>query len=224
MPPKLIHLIRHAQGYHNLNVESHSIRDPTLTVEGEQQCLRLSRKIDDVYTIDCIVASPLKRTLWTALVTFRALLQSRPEMKIIALPELQETSTMPCDTGTDLNQLRQEMEGHPIDWTYVQSDWNQKHSGRYAPRADLIASRAIQARQFLQRREEQQVAVVTHGGLLHFLTDDWLDYAKYDGMYASLKRLRVYLPFAGNCSLAPHQEYARHVNGLPFWMACICNL
>ncbi|KAF2116117.1 histidine phosphatase superfamily [Lophiotrema nucula] len=192
MAPKRIHLIRHAQGYHNLSIESHSLPDPELTTEGEQQCLRLSSKIDDIQAIDCIVASPLKRTLWTALVTFRAVLQSRPGMRVIALPELQETSTLPCDIGTDVEQLKQEMEGHPIDWTYVQSDWNSKSTGRYVPRADIVTSRAQMSRRFLQCREEQQVAVVTHGSFLHFLSEDWMEYAKFGGTGWANTEMRTY--------------------------------
>ena len=94
MAPNRIHLIRHAQGYHNLNVEGTNIRDPELTAEGEKQSVQLASQFEDLQAIDCVVASPLKRTLWTALVTFRGLLKLRPDIRIIALPELQETSSL----------------------------------------------------------------------------------------------------------------------------------
>ncbi|KAF2264696.1 phosphoglycerate mutase-like protein [Lojkania enalia] len=192
MAPNRLHLIRHAQGHHNLSIESHNIKDPTLTDEGEQQCHRLSETINDILAIDCIVASPLRRTLWTAIITFQSVLKARPDMKIIALPELQETSSLPCDTGKSLRELKGEFAELPIDWTCVHNDWNNKHSGRYAPRADLVAQRALKARRFLQSRKEKEVAAVTHGGFLHFLTEDWRGHDMFCGTGWANCEIRTY--------------------------------
>ncbi|KAF2735288.1 PGAM-domain-containing protein [Polyplosphaeria fusca] len=192
MPPKQVHLIRHAEGQHNLSIESHNIRDPSLTERGKQQCLELSNSIDSINNIQCIIASPLRRTLWTALRTFQQILRATPELKIIALPELQETSTLACDTGSPLELLKEEFAGEPIDWTYMQDDWTNKTSGRYSPRADLVANRARDARKFLQSKQEDEVAAVVHGGLLHFLTEDWADHARFCGTGWANCELRTY--------------------------------
>ncbi|KAF1997389.1 phosphoglycerate mutase-like protein [Amniculicola lignicola CBS 123094] len=174
MSEKTLHLIRHAQGYHNLSLESHGIRDPLLTPLGLQQCLTLSQEFPNIQNVDCIIASPMRRTLQTALNTFHAVLAAKPGLKIIALPHLQETSTMPCDVGTSPSTLIQEFAGKPIDFFLVTDGWNDKIEGPYAPRADLVARRVWKARKFLQGREEKNIAVVTHGGLLHYLTEDWV--------------------------------------------------
>ena len=57
-------------------------------------------------SIDVIVSSPLRRTLYTALCSFRPAISRG--VKIIALPELQETSSIACDTGSEVSRLEKE--------------------------------------------------------------------------------------------------------------------
>lgn len=66
-------------------------------------------------------------------------------------------------------------------------------SGRYAPDGEAIRARACDARCRLKARPEKEIMVVAHGGLLHFLTEDWEDGSVYTGMYASLPRNRITL-------------------------------
>ena len=66
---KLLHIIRHAQGYHN--VDADIMRDPSgldarLTDEGEQQCASLRQTIARLEP-SLIVTSPLTRTVQTAM-------------------------------------------------------------------------------------------------------------------------------------------------------------
>ncbi|KAF2791401.1 PGAM-domain-containing protein [Melanomma pulvis-pyrius CBS 109.77] len=192
MPPKQLHLIRHAQGYHNLSPEHHNLRDPLLTPAGEQQCIELSASISDIHSIDCIVASASRRTLYTALVTFHAVLNAKPSLKIIALPELQETSMLACDVGASVDELRLEFAGKPVDLSHVHDGWNDKLSGPFTPLTSRVMGRCKKARRFLQRRSEDNVAVVSHGGLLHFLTDDWHDALSGCGTGWSNCELRSY--------------------------------
>ncbi|KAF2655243.1 PGAM-domain-containing protein [Lophiostoma macrostomum CBS 122681] len=174
MAPKQLHLVRHAHGYHNLCIENHQLLDPLLTPQGEQQCVTLSKEMKEAaLSIDCIVASPSRRALYTALLTFGDVLNSQPNLRIIALPELQETAALPCDVGLPLEELLREFEGKPIDFSRLDQDWNNKLSGPFEPLVDLIQARAQKARKFLQSRPENDVAVVTHGALLHFITEDW---------------------------------------------------
>ncbi|ORY04142.1 histidine phosphatase superfamily [Clohesyomyces aquaticus] len=205
MAPTTLHFIRHAQGYHNLSIEAHSVRDPLLTPHGEQQCNALYQEISsqvDLNSITCIISSPLRRTLYTALNIFRPVLTANPDLKIIALAELQETSALPCDVGSSLQDLQCEFKDRPVDLSRVKEGWNEKQSGPFAPRADLVAERALQARKFLQSREEESVAVVTHGGLLHFLTEDWAGHAKFCGTGWANCELRSY--HFSDSSLAAH--------------------
>jgi hypothetical protein len=54
--------------------------------------------------------------------------EKHKDMKIVLLPDVQETSDVPCDTGSDPEVLRKEMEeqGIPVDMSLVQEGWNSK--------------------------------------------------------------------------------------------------
>ena len=101
-------------------------------------------------------------------------------MQVIALPELQETSDLPCDTGSDVDTLRKEMQAKPVNLSLVHDGWNDK-KGKWAPDAEAIENRAREARQWLKARPEKEIVVVTHGGFLHYFTEDWTDSGKFWG-------------------------------------------
>lgn len=172
MPPSKIHLLRHGQGYHNLK-EDYTLPDPSLTPEGERQATTVSHEIPDIFSVNCIYASPMRRTLHTALLTFKTVLHFNPNLRVIALPELQETSDDPCDTGSSLEALQEEFKGQPVDFSHVFEGWNDKKAGRFRPTTDLTQRRAEEARKIIHEEPEGTVAVVAHGGLLHYMTEDW---------------------------------------------------
>ena len=103
-------------------------------------------------------------------------------MKVIALPEVQETSDLPCDSGSDLEILQKEMQDKEVDLTLLTNEWN-KNMGKFAPDAISIEKRAKEARQWLKARPEKEIVVVTHGGFLHYFTEDWSDSGKFWGMF-----------------------------------------
>nr|POE49134.1 putative phosphatase spac5h10.03 [Quercus suber] len=155
------------------------MRDPLLTPYGEEQCRDLASKFPYHDNVDLVVASPLKRTIYTALHGFGDDIQTK-DIKVIALPELQETSDLPCDTGSSPEDIAAEFDGKPIDLTLVQPDWNSKKS-RWAPTAPEIEKRARDARVWLMARPEKEIVVVTHGGFLHYFTEDWTGSEKFTG-------------------------------------------
>ncbi|KAF1981552.1 phosphoglycerate mutase family protein-like protein [Aulographum hederae CBS 113979] len=210
MPPRLIHLVRHAQGFHNLSYANHSMPDPLLTDYGIQQCRDLSSNFPSLDSLSLIVASPLKRTLYTALYSFEAPIAAK-KLAVVALPELQETSDLPCDTGSSVQELEKEFAGEPVDLRQLdgREDWNSK-KGPWAPYEDMISARARVARQWLMgREEEEEIAIVTHGGFLHYLTEDWSDHDKFVGTGWANTEFRSYTfdPNGGaNASLVETQE------------------
>ncbi|KAK3075444.1 hypothetical protein LTR53_001229 [Teratosphaeriaceae sp. CCFEE 6253] len=175
----IVHCVRHAQGYHNLCNANHAIHDPLLTPLGEEQCRTLAQKFPYHDNIDCVVASPLQRTINTAMLGFGQDLDKKG-LKIIALPDLQETSDLPCDTGSDPSVLAKEYEGKPVDLSLVTPDWNGK-KGRYSPSNAAVDARARDARLWLMARPEKEICLVTHGGFLHFFTEDWSDTGRFCG-------------------------------------------
>ncbi|KAF5724836.1 phosphoglycerate mutase family [Fusarium mundagurra] len=112
---------------------------------------------------------------------------SKCHPEIIAIPDAQETSDDPCDVGTDPSVLCKVVteQNWPVDLSLVKNGWNVKDVGtRYSPESTAIATHAQDARIFIRQRKRQlieqgdtdpQVALVTHGGFLHYFTDDWED-------------------------------------------------
>ena len=197
-PPKMptyIHLVRHAQGFHNLSRANQALPDPDLTPLGKEQCARLAQTFPLHAQLTHLVASPLRRTLYTCLLSFAPALDGSsassnptaraPPKQVIALPELQELSPMPCDVGSARAALDAEFgPAGQVDLRLVGEGWNDKSgASAFAPVMGRLEARARKARVWLRElgREfeaahpgvDAHVAVVTHGGFLHFLTGDW---------------------------------------------------
>ncbi len=114
---------------HNLNTANHVILDPLLLTDlGHEQCVKLRESFPNHAQVDLITASPLRRTIYTALESFGPVLEARPDMNLIALPDTQETSDVPCDTGSEPQALREEFAGKPVDLHLVHEGWNNKVS------------------------------------------------------------------------------------------------
>lgn len=194
MAPTLV-CVRHAQGFHNLGAEYHSLRDPKLTPFGQEQCTTLRDSgIVDQNKVSLVVSSPLTRTIHTAFVSFQPAIEgSRCQPRIIALPDTQETSDFPCDTGSDIEVLQEicDTGKWPVDLSRLDNKWNDKSStSRYYPSGTAIKARAQAARQQIRQLmkalvdagdSDAQVILVTHGGFLHYFTNDWEDSNKYLG-------------------------------------------
>jgi broad specificity phosphatase PhoE len=176
MPP-VIHCVRHAQGFHNISVANHAMHDPMLTPLGEEQCKTLAKIFPSMDRVDAVVASPMKRTVYTALYSFAPAIKDK-SLKVFALPELQETSDLPCDTGSNVAELEAEFRNQPVDLSYMYTPpakaWNSK-LGKWSATASAVDDRARIAREWLYNRPEKEIVVVTHGGFLHYFTEDWME-------------------------------------------------
>jgi broad specificity phosphatase PhoE len=192
----VIHCIRHGQGFHNLGAGFYSLRDPSLTPLGEEQCEILQKTyFQDQSNISLVSASPLCRALHTAFLTFSPALTSDSKCppQILALPDVQETSDDLCDIGSDPSLLRSKAAENkwPVDLSLIKDDWNVKTlENRYSPHSSAIKARARDARILLRQKirdlvrsgdTDAQVILVTHGSYLHFFTDDWEDSYQYPG-------------------------------------------
>ncbi|KAI1178370.1 histidine phosphatase superfamily [Nemania sp. FL0916] len=172
----VIHIVRHAQGYHNLNQENHWLPDPDLTELGMTQCEELNKCFPYHDKITHLVASPLRRTIFTCQFSFAGEVKSGK--KIIALPDAQEISLYPSDVGSDLAPLKKEF-GDLVDFRLVSEGWNLKtpESKNY-PEPRKLEARARSARLWLrdlvkEAGDDAHIVLVTHGGIVHFITEDW---------------------------------------------------
>jgi broad specificity phosphatase PhoE len=125
--------------------------------------------------------------------------------KIIAVPDAQEVTNHACDTGSDVRALKEFLESHnpclPVDLSLLcqaphtetpARTWNDKSfQGRYSPQAHVIKQRARATRIFLRERiaelvkeegrDDIEIALVTHGGFLHYFANDWEGACKHEG-------------------------------------------
>ncbi|EXJ89298.1 hypothetical protein A1O3_02364 [Capronia epimyces CBS 606.96] len=193
-----IHLVRHAQGFHNLGTEFHSLRDPRLTPLGESQCATLQATHfprERQQNISLVTASPLTRTIHTAHLTFSPALANGKcqPAAILAIPDAQETSDYACDVGSEpavLHALCDE-QGWKVDLSLVKDDWTVKTlDSRYSPASSAIMARARAVRLLLRQKARDllaagdpavEIVLVSHGSFLHFLTNDWEDADKLTG-------------------------------------------
>lgn len=187
-----VHLVRHAQGFHNLTAINQQIPDPYLTPTGKEQCTALRAEFPHHDRLTHLVASPMRRTLQTCEQSFRPAVDAG--LKVVAQPLVQEVSTLPCDTGSEPEVLAAEF-GSWADLAGVPRGWNDKTSAGspWAPRVEALEERARAARVWLRdlgrrwkaegRGDSADIVVTTHGGFLHFLTQDWegLDISKGTG-------------------------------------------
>ncbi|CAJ2505334.1 Uu.00g127280.m01.CDS01 [Anthostomella pinea] len=169
-----VHLVRHAEGYHNLCKENQQLRDPDLTPLGEQQCDDLRTVFPFHDKVTHLTASPIRRTLWTCLHAFEPAV--RKGIKVLALPSAQEVSALPCDTGSDRDKLMAEFEPL-VELALCDDAWNVKTPGStYHPNLANLEARAKKTRRWLRELateagDDGHLVLVTHGGILHFITE-----------------------------------------------------
>ncbi|CAD0106040.1 unnamed protein product, partial [Aureobasidium uvarum] len=158
------------------------IPDAVLTPHGKSQCRHLSASFPHHDSVALVVASPLRRALQTAVHAFTPALH-RDGVKVLLQPMAQEMNAFACDIGTDRDELERQVKagelwdtklgvsGEKVDFDLVEEGWNSK--GKWAPDRATVQRRGAKLRSWLYGRKEEIVVVVSHGGFLHALTEDW---------------------------------------------------
>jgi len=190
MPPKSLYFVRHAQGEHNAQHDD-SIPDAVLTPHGKSQCHDLNTSFPRHDSVALIVSSPLRRALQTSVYAFAPALQ-RDGVKVLLQPMAQEMNAYACDIGTDREELERQVKdgelwdeelnvsSEKVDFGLVEEGWNSKE-GKWAPDRATVQKRAAKLRSWLFDRKEEVVVVVSHGGFLHALTEDWTGFVAAAG-------------------------------------------
>lgn len=91
---------------------------------------------------------------------------------IIALPQLQENGPTPADTGSCRTELEGQDEFEGIDFSLLEDGWNSK-SGFWASDEGSLRRRAGWTRKWIEARPEDEIVMVSHGGALRYLTEDY---------------------------------------------------
>ena len=178
---KLLHFIRHAQGFHNVDARPIQQRaaDARLTPEGEAQCAALAATVEAAgLRPELIASSPLTRTLQTGVMCFRGPDGCPP---MAACESLRETVNFLCDRRRPLSEIRPEFEqvdfsACPHDEDAIWAAYEARHGpadlyGEHREHRDLpsLARRAREAIEWLGGRPEREIVVVSHQSFLRAL-------------------------------------------------------
>jgi hypothetical protein len=94
------------------------------------------------------------------------------------LPDIQESSALPCDTGSDTSILSAEFPN--LDFSTLSPGRNVKE-GKYNVEESVVRARAAKVREYLYKRlkqlseeegERKDIVVVTHGVFMKHLSGD----------------------------------------------------
>ncbi|KAK0614890.1 histidine phosphatase superfamily [Bombardia bombarda] len=187
-----VYLIRHAESAHNVS-HDFNLRDPGLTPLGITQATALASTFPaPLSSIAVILTSPLSRTIETTLAAFGSITSNNAnndndeEVKLILDPDLQERSDLPCDTGSDVAQLRNKFPTLEFSDDVFKGEWYAK-AGRFTADDEAVAARAREVRTKIREIVKgieaendgsgasvgkRDVVVVTHGVFMKFLAQD----------------------------------------------------
>ncbi|CAG8972931.1 hypothetical protein HYALB_00001351 [Hymenoscyphus albidus] len=188
--PKALHNVLH----HTNKSLVATLHDPALTPTGLLQCLHASHKFPYLHHIDYIFASPMRRTLQTALATFMPILSL--EKKIVAWREIREFGNGRPNTGHKLKELKEVYDSKRVDLRLVPEGWeyNSENDGitcpccrnsrpeRVRPALQILRRVVLEGGEwkgmpFRKATRDVHIAFVTHGAFLASLlrqTSKWI--------------------------------------------------
>lgn len=193
---KKTHFVRHAESEHNVPPYDVRLKDPYLTSHGRRQARALGQQFPARESVDLVVCSPMKRSIQTALFAFGDHLRAH-KLELITLPELQELSAKPCDTGSSLAELLTEFREDPVDFSLCPYDWDSKDL-LWSPTEERTIARMRRARAWLRARPESNVVVIGHAHCFQLLVRDAPHELANDG----IREIQLgMLPVWRNCEL-----------------------
>lgn len=156
------------------------IHDPRLTEAGIAECKALESRFPYQSSIELIVSSPLRRAVQTALCSFQPAINRG--VKIVVLPELQETSDVACDTGSEVSKLEEEFggivgpQGKVVDLSLLDENWHVKVYSVPRPRLLSTFTDPVHREDDLLRRPMQSLLApeMPANGSRHDLKKKWL--------------------------------------------------
>lgn len=184
---KYLHLIRHAQGTHNVQNDRHSIEnmDARLTDKGISQCRILASSIDKehsyLWDTELVVSSPLTRCVQTTLLSLGPILKQKQDLPVLASELVRETVNFHCDRRRTIAEISAD---HPeLDFSHIEHDHDpiwQHYEERLGGNANAemhresaevykVADRGRSFFQWLAQRPEQRVVVCSHAAFLNCL-------------------------------------------------------
>ncbi|KAI1159224.1 histidine phosphatase superfamily [Nemania serpens] len=174
----VIDIVRHAEARHN--VEGNHIRDPSLTDKGVAQAEGLQKMYPHMDQVGALISSPLRRAIQTTCVAFEPLVMQKA-IPILLVPNLQEASARPSDTGSPWQELDEEF-GLWVDLDLLyEGEWYKDTTGTYGPDPQRVAERARKARVYIRELarnfdDDEHIVVVTHSQFVRVLIEGQPDF------------------------------------------------
>lgn len=192
-----VHLVRHAEGLHNLRHDS-TIADAQLTERGRDFAEILGRQFVQANTdsVGAMFTSPLRRTIETTLEAFHRVLSSDhypPDstkgvmggLTLVLNPDLQEISDIPCNTGSPPAELlrlfhielKAQIEKLPLGWFKKEGDWDPSDEAVAARKSRILTllwntSQRLQSAVDPEQKKRTDIVVVTHEGIISTLVSN----------------------------------------------------
>lgn len=180
---KMIHIVRHAEGTHNVleNYGDPANFDARLTPHGRKQCEKLAvhvketmpELVENVEEIG-VITSPMTRCVQTSLFSFPWLAAADCGVPFVAHESIRETVNYACDRRRPISEIAKDFPR--VDFSLCDKDndfiwdsyrnripdgWSkQMESGEL----NAVADRAVQAFKLLQERPEHHLIVCSHSG------------------------------------------------------------
>ena len=184
---KQLHVIRHAEGTHNVNQEYRDARnlDARLTDKGEDQCRALAARLEDgdpdLFEAQLVVTSPMTRCIQTTLLTLDPVLRQNTNLPVLANELIRETVNYNCDRRRDISEISNEfgrvdcsLIDHNVDpiWArYEERLGSATECTRHRESSQLykVAERARRFFEWLETRPEEKVIICSHRAYLRCL-------------------------------------------------------
>ncbi|KAI1439228.1 histidine phosphatase superfamily [Xylaria sp. CBS 124048] len=158
-----IHVIRHAEAAHNAYFEN-IMQDPLLSERGRDQCRKLASDFSELSgEVVCVLASPMRRTVETALAVFEPYTRSK---KIVLLPEVHEHRRARNEEAPSQADLEAHFGQSCLDFSLIQPEG--KSGNAAAPERTMIV-RAQTIRLHIRaiaqswRESDAHIVLVSHG-------------------------------------------------------------
>ncbi|KAM0317065.1 hypothetical protein ACHAO8_002629 [Botrytis cinerea] len=170
----IAHFVRHEKGAHKTQAffteQLSLIRDPDLTAEGLSNCKVFSKNFSDSGYVTHVWCSPMTRTIRTTLLSFESAIDRG--VKVQALDLLQNWDSSPNGIGMDKEYLHKHF-GEQVDFDKVEEGWNDKSSGKWAPKSQewKIAALKLAPNNLRSTTNIVEVVIVSHGSVLRELTN-----------------------------------------------------
>ncbi|KAJ6335397.1 hypothetical protein OIU78_012096 [Salix suchowensis] len=166
---KTIHLVRHAQGIHNVEGEkdnnaylSEELFDAHLTPLGWRQVDNLRKHVYECGVnkkIELVIVSPLLRTMQTAVGVFGG--ERYMDVELCR----EHLGVHPCDRRRTISEYRSIFPA--IDFSLIESDEDVLWRADVREKDDEVAARGQKFLNWLWTRKEKEIAVVSHSGFLY---------------------------------------------------------